>query len=79
MKTPEDRINLLLEEHLGVDPKEIKPETNLRDDLDADSLDRIEMLMAAEDEFQIEISNQDGARIKTVADVYALVRRLTAS
>ncbi|MGI9591496.1 MAG: acyl carrier protein [Myxococcota bacterium] len=64
-----DRIRTLVSEQLGVDPGEIAPEANILDDLGADSLDVVELVMAIEDEFDIEVPDEAAESIRTVADV----------
>ena len=54
---------------LSVDPSEIRPETTFVDDLGADSLDTVELIMAFEEEFDIEIPDEDAQKIKTVKDI----------
>ena len=50
-----DKIKAIIAEQLGVDESEVKPETHLMKDLEADSLDAVEIIMAIEDEFDIEV------------------------
>jgi acyl carrier protein len=75
-ETVEDRINRILINHLGTDPEKLTPEASLLDDLGADSLDLVELTMAAEEEFGIKVSDNDAADVNTVGDFYALVKRL---
>lgn len=63
------RIRTLVAEQLGVDPTEIQPSANILDDLGADSLDVVELVMAIEDEFDIEVPDEDAESIRTIADV----------
>ncbi len=77
-----NRVHHVLCEQLGFTSDEaekakVNLEANLLSDLGADSLDQVEIVMALEDEFGIEISDDDGEAIKTVADVVNLVTRLT--
>jgi acyl carrier protein len=53
------RMQELLVELLGVDPAEVRPSTRLKEDLEADELDLIELIMAIEDEFELEIPDED--------------------
>lgn len=59
----------IIAEQLNVEASEIKPESNFKDDLGADSLDLFEMVMALEEEFGVEIPSEDLENIKTVNDV----------
>lgn len=61
-----EKVREITTEQLGVDPADVKMESNFSDDLGADSLDHIELIMAAEEEFNIEIPDEDAAKIKTV-------------
>ena len=60
---------IAVEEQLGVDPERVKPESSFIDDLGADSLDIVELVMAMEEEFDIEIPDEDAEKLRTVADV----------
>lgn len=64
--TTADRVKRVIAEQLGVTASEVKPEHRLDDDLGADSLDQVELVMALEDEFDIEIPDLDGEKINTV-------------
>lgn len=65
----EERIKQIIAEQLGVDVSEVTLEKSLTQDLGADSLDLVDLVMAFEDEFGVKISDQDLSKIKTVADV----------
>jgi acyl carrier protein len=52
-----------------VDPERVKPESSFIDDLGADSLDIVELVMAMEEEFEIEIPDEDAEKLRTVQDV----------
>ena len=62
----EERVKGLVAEQLGVGAGEIKNESSFIDDLGADSLDQVELVMALEEEFDIEISDEDAEKIQTV-------------
>ena len=62
----EDRVKNIIVEQLGVEPSEVTPEAHFIDDLGADSLDTVELVMAFEDEFKIEIPDEDAEKITTV-------------
>lgn len=64
-----ERLVKLIVEMLGVKAEEVQPLVNFKDDLGADSLDMVEMAMALEDEFRIEIADEDLGKLKTVHDV----------
>jgi acyl carrier protein len=63
------KVAKIIEEQLGVDQEKIKPEASFIDDLGADSLDIVELVMAMEEEFDIEIPDEDAEKLKTVSDV----------
>jgi len=64
-----DKIKKIIAEQLGVDESEITPESHFVDDLGADSLDTVELVMALEEEFGIEVPDEDAEKIQTVGDV----------
>ncbi len=64
----ETRVKKIIVEQLGVSEDEVKAEASFLDDLGADSLDIVEMVMAFEEEFSIEIPDEDAENIKTVKD-----------
>lgn len=68
-KTVERRVIEIIVEQLGVSEEEATLEASFIDDLGADSLDLVELIMAMEEEFGIEISDEDAEKIKTVQDV----------
>jgi acyl carrier protein len=65
----EERIKEIIMEQLGVDENQITPEASFVDDLGADSLDTVELVMAFEEEFDVEIPDEDAEKIRTVQDV----------
>ena len=65
-----DRIKEIISEQLGINENDITLESSFVDDLGADSLDLVELLMAFSDEFMMEISDEEAEEIKTVGDVY---------
>ena len=64
----QDKITEIIVEQLGVKPEEVVPEASFVDDLGADSLDTVELVMAVEEEFGIEIPDEDAEKIQTVGD-----------
>ncbi|MDI3546487.1 MAG: acyl carrier protein [Halanaerobiales bacterium] len=63
-----ERVKNIVVEELAVDPEEVTPEASFIDDLGADSLDVVELVMAFEEEFDIEIPDEDAEGIQTVQD-----------
>lgn len=64
----QDKIKSIIAEQLGVKPEEVTPTASFVDDLGADSLDTVELIMALEEEFNIEIPDEDAEKMKTVGD-----------
>ncbi len=64
----EDKVKKIIAEKLGVDISEVVPEASFVDDLGADSLDLVELIMSMEEEFDIEISDDDAEKIIRVKD-----------
>ena len=64
----QDKVRDIIVEQLGVDAEEVKTEASFVEDLGADSLDTVELIMAFEEEFGIEISDEDAEKIKRVTD-----------
>jgi len=64
------KVNSIIVEQLGAKEEDLKPEASFIDDLGADSLDTVELVMALEEEFDTEIPDEDAENIKTVKDVY---------
>lgn len=63
-----ERVKKMIVEQLGVNEAEVAPEAKFIDDLGADSLDIVELVMALEDEYGIEIPDEDAEKIQTVGD-----------
>jgi acyl carrier protein len=63
-----ERVRDIIVDQLGVDPTDVTMEASFRDDLEADSLDLVELIMAFEEEFGGEISDEEAQNIKTVGD-----------
>ena len=64
----EEKVKSIIVEQLGVDANEVTPEASFVDDLGADSLDTVELVMAFEEAFDIEIPDEDAEKIRTVQD-----------
>jgi len=64
----EAKVKSIIADQLGVGEDEIKPESSFIDDLGADSLDIVELVMAMEEEFEVEIPDEEAENIKTVGD-----------
>jgi acyl carrier protein len=66
MASVEEKVKHIIVEQLGVDADEVKAEASFVDDLGADSLDVVELVMALEEEFGLEISDEDAEKLRTV-------------
>lgn len=73
MLTIEDRVIRIISEQLGVHQSQVLPEKFIGSDLAADSLDVVELVMALEDEFNLEIPDESAENLRTVADILAYV------
>jgi acyl carrier protein len=63
-----EKVKQIISEQLGVDEGEVTPSASFTDDLGADSLDQVELVMALEEAFDVEISDEDAEKIRTVQD-----------
>lgn len=68
-----ERVTKVIVDRLGVDESEVKMEASFRDDLGADSLDVVELVMELEDEFDMEISDEDAEQISTVGNAVTYI------
>ena len=75
VRTMEEKVFQIIAEQLGIDVGEVSLEKNLMDDLGADSLDMVDLVMAFEDQFGVKISDQDLSKIKTVKDVVEAIKQ----
>lgn len=71
-----EKVRKITAEQLDVDESEINQGTSFTDDLDADSLDIVELMMSLEEEFDLEISEEDAEKIVTVGDVVAYISEI---
>ena len=74
MSSTEDRVAGIIVEQLGITKAEIVPEASFIDDLGADSLDIVELVMAMEEMFDIEIPDDDAEKIQTIGDAFGYVK-----
>ncbi len=70
----EQRVKEIIVEQLGANEGEVKPEAKFVDDLGADSLDLVELVMAREEEYNMEISDEDAEKILTVGDAIEYIK-----
>ncbi len=70
----EDKVKEIIVDQLGVDADEVTPEASFIDDLGADSLDTVELVMALEEEFNTEIPDEDAEKIQTVGDAIEYIK-----
>jgi acyl carrier protein len=68
-KSTIDRVIDIVVEHLNVQPSDVSPESKLVDDLGADSLDAVEITMALEEEFGIQVPDEDAEKLATVGEI----------
>jgi acyl carrier protein len=74
----EDKIKEIIVDQLGVAAEEVVPEASFIDDLGADSLDIVELVMAIEEEFGLEIPDEDAERMQSIGDAISYVEERTA-
>lgn len=72
------RIHDILYRHLGVDESELLPEADLQQDLGADSLDVVELVMAFEETFELHVPDEDVERMRTLGDIEAYLEKRVA-
>ncbi len=78
MSDTTERVQKIVIEHLGAEADKVKPEASFIDDLGADSLDTVELVMAFEEEFGIEIPDDAAETIQTVGDAVAFIDKASA-
>ncbi len=74
-----DRVKKIIVEQLGVEESEVTPEASITDDLGADSLDQVELVMAFETEFGIDIPDEEAEKIKSVGDAVQKIDSVAAA
>ncbi len=72
-----DKVREIIVEQLGVEESAVTSETSLMKDLEADSLDAVEIIMAIEDEFEIEIPDEDAEKFHSIGDIVKYVEEKT--
>ena len=73
-----DRVKKIVIEHLGVEESKVTENTSFIDDLGADSLDTVELVMAFEEEFGCEIPDEDAEKIQTIKDAISFIEKQSA-
>jgi acyl carrier protein len=79
MAAVEERVTEIIIEQLGIAKLEVVPEASFIDDLGADSLDIVELVMAMEETFDIEIPDDDAEKIQTIGDAFSYVKERLGS
>ena len=75
MSTVDEKVKQIIVDQLGVDQAEVTLAASFTDDLGADSLDRVELIMAMEEAFDVEIPDEDAEKIATVQDAVAYIQK----
>lgn len=75
MASIEERVKQIVAEQLGVDEEQVTDNAAFMDDLGADSLDTVELVMALEEEFDVEISDEDAEKIQTVKNAIEYINQ----
>lgn len=74
----QDKVTEIIVEQLGVSADQVKPESKMIEDLGADSLDAVELVMAVEEEFGIEIPDEDAEKLVSIGDILSHVEKAKA-
>jgi acyl carrier protein len=77
-KSIEERVKDIIVEQLGVNPEQVTPSASFIEDLGADSLDTVELVMAFEEEFSVEVPDEDAEKLQTVGDVIKYIEDKTS-
>jgi acyl carrier protein len=73
------RVVKIVSEQLGIEESKITPESSFVDDLGADSLDTVELVMAFEESFEVEIPDEESVKIRTVGDAINYIKEMVAA
>lgn len=73
-----DRIKELIVQEMNIPAEKVSLDSRIKEDLEADSIDAIELIMGVEEEFDIEISDDEATNIKTIADLVDVINKLQA-
>jgi acyl carrier protein len=79
MASVDEKVKSIIAEQLGVKPEEVTDQASFIDDLGADSLDTVELIMALEEEFNVEIPDEDAEKMNTVGDAIKYIEQKAAS
>ena len=74
----EDKVKEIIVEQLGVNPEQVTPEASFIEDLGADSLDTVELVMAFEEDFELDIPDEEAEKIRTVGDAVSYIKQKQA-
>ncbi|HUK25891.1 MAG TPA: acyl carrier protein [Terriglobales bacterium] len=74
-KALQEKVRQIISEQLGVDEAEVTPSATFVDDLGADSLDQVELVMKLEEDFDLEISDEDAEKLRTVQDAMDYIQK----
>ena len=77
-KSIEEKVKDIIVEQLGVNPEQVTPQASFIEDLGADSLDIVELVMAFEEEFGVEVPDEDAEKLQTVGDVIKYIEEKSA-
>ena len=77
-KTISEKVKDIIVEQLGVNPEQVTDTASFIEDLGADSLDTVELVMAFEEEFGVEVPDEDAEKLQTVGDVVSYIEKKTA-
>ncbi|MBE2204270.1 MAG: acyl carrier protein [Chthoniobacterales bacterium] len=77
-KTIEEKVKDIIVDQLGVNPEQVTPTASFIEDLGADSLDTVELVMAFEEEFGVEVPDEDAEKLQSVGDVIKYIEEKSA-